>query len=251
MKNTNIPKHVQVPNSQELEYEKLKIGDRLVYSAIKRYMDKETLTCYPKLETIADDCQCTVNFVKLAIKRLVEIGWITVTRRPGTSSLYTFLRPDKYEMFSDEFFKLDLDYKLKDYYIQLQQYLLKDCINERAYIRYTNNEIAEKLHMSLRTVQKYNLELKRKGIIEECFTSLINPNTGCQIIEKNFNLTTLQQAFLYKLAEHEVAIKETKDDVQTLKNKVAELEKQVKQLTLDRQVTKEFVFVDKEEEVGD
>ena len=154
-------------------------------------------------------------------------------------------------MFSDDFYKLDLDFRIKDYYIQLQQYLLKDCINERAYLRYSNQEISDTLNISLRTVQRYNLALKNAGILSEQITNLINPNTGCQIIEKNFNLTKLQQAFLYKLAEHEVAIKETKDDVQTLKNKVAELEKQVKQLTLDRQVTKEFVFMDKEEEVGD
>ena len=139
-------------------------------------------------------------------------------------------------MFSDEFFKLDLDYKLKDYYIQLQQYLLKDCINERAYIRYSNNEIAEKLHMSLRTVQKYNLELKRKGIIEENFTSLIKPETGCEIIEKTFNLSKLQQAFLYKLAEHEEAIKENKEDIKSLKAEVAELRKQIKQLQKDQNV---------------
>ena len=251
MKNQNVPQHVQVPNSQELEYEKLKIGDRLVYSAIKKYMNKDTLSCYPRLDTIAADCQCSTNFVKLAVKRLEEIGWIKVTKRPGTSSMYTFLKPDKFEMFSDEFFKLNLDYKLKDYYIQLQQYLLKDCINEKAYIRYSNNEIAEKLHMSLRTVQKYNLELKNAGIIEETMTTLVNQDSGCQIIEKSFNLTKLQQAFLYKLAEHDAAIKETKDDVQTLKDKVAELENKIKQLTLDRQVTKEFVFVDKKEEAGD
>lgn len=236
MKNQNIPKHVQVPNSQDLEYETLKVGDRLVYSAIKKYMNKETLTCYPRLETIAEDCQCSQNLVKSALKRLEEIGWIKITRRPGTSSIYTFLKPDKFEMFSDEFFKLNLDYKLKDYYIQLQQYLLKDCIKQKAYIRYSNNEIAEKLHMPLRTVQRYNLQLKNKGIVEETVTSLINPETGCEIIEKTFNLDKLQQAFLYKLAEHEEAIKENKEDIESLKAEVANLRKQVKQLLKNQNV---------------
>lgn len=154
-------------------------------------------------------------------------------------------------MFSDDFYKLDLDYRVKDYYIQLQQYLLKDYINERAYLRFTNQEIAEKLQISLRTVQRYNLELKNAGILSERITDLINPDTGCQIIEKNFNLTKLQQAFLYKLAEHDAAIKENKDDIKTLKSKVAELENKIKQLTLDRQVTKEYVFVDNQEGTGD
>lgn len=245
MKNQNVPKHVQVPNSQDLEYKTLKVGDRLVYSAIKKYMNKETLTCYPRLETIAEDCQCSQNLVKSALKRLEEIGWIKVTRRPGTSSIYTFLKPDKFEMFSDEFFKLDLDYKLKDYYIQLQQYLLKDCVKQKAYIRYSNNEIAKKLHMPLRTVQRYNLQLKNKGIVEETVTSLINPETGCEIIEKTFNLDKLQQAFLYKLAEHEEAIKENKEDIQTLKAEVADLRKQVKQLLKNqniKDVKTEFEF---------
>lgn len=148
-------------------------------------------------------------------------------------------------MFSDEFFKLDLDYKLKDYYIQLQQYLLKDCVKQKAYIRYSNNEIAKKLHMPLRTVQRYNLQLKNKGIVEETVTSLINPETGCEIIEKTFNLDKLQQAFLYKLAEHEEAIKENKEDIQTLKAEVADLRKQVKQLLKNqniKDVKTEFEF---------
>lgn len=240
MKNQNVPKHVQVPNSQDLEYKTLKVGDRLVYSAIKKYMNKDTLTCYPRLETIAEDCQCSQNLVKSALKRLEEIGWIKVTRRPGTSSMYTFLKPDKFEMFSDEFFKLDLDYKLKDYYIQIQQYLLKDCTNQRAYIRYSNNEIAEKLHMPLRTVQRYNLALKNKGIVEEKITSLIKPETGCEIIEKSFNLSKLQQAFLYKLAEHEEKLNEHEQEIKEIKEiyekRISQLEKQVKQLTKNQNV---------------
>lgn len=68
------PKHVQVPNSQELEYKILKIGDRLVYSAIKKYMNKDTHTCYPSLSTIAKDCKCTQGFIKGALSRLQEIG---------------------------------------------------------------------------------------------------------------------------------------------------------------------------------
>lgn len=240
MKNQNVPKHVQVPNSQDLEYETLKVGDRLVYSAIKKYMNKDTLTCYPRLETIAEDCQCSQNLVKSALKRLEKIGWIKVTRRPGTSSIYTFLKPNKFEMFSDEFFKLDLDYKLKDYYIQLQQYLLKDCINQKAYIRYSNNEIAKKLHMPLRTIQRYNLQLKNKGIVEETVTSLINPETGCEIIEKTFNLSKLQQAFLYKLAEHEEKLNEHEQEIKAMQEKydkkISELEKQIKQLQKDQNV---------------
>lgn len=240
MKNQNVPKHVQVPNSQDLEYETLKVGDRLVYSAIKKYMNKDTLTCYPRLETIAEDCQCSQNLVKSALKRLEKIGWIKVTRRPGTSSIYTFLKPNKFEMFSDEFFKLDLDYKLKDYYIQLQQYLLKDCINQKAYIRYSNNEIAEKLHMPLRTIQRYNLQLKNKGIVEETVTSLINPETGCEIIEKTFNLSKLQQAFLYKLAEHEEKLNEHEQEIKEMKEnyekRISKLEKQIKQLQKDQNV---------------
>ena len=247
------PKHVQVPNSRELEYKTLKIGDRLVYSAIKKYMNKDTHTCYPSLDIIAEDCKCTQGFIKGALSRLQEIGWIKVTKRPGLPNLYTFISPDKikFEIFSDDFYKLDLDFRIKDYYIQLQQYLLKDYINERAYLRFTNQEIAEKLQISLRTVQRYNLELKNAGILSEQITDLVNPDTGCQIIEKNFNLTKLQQAFLYKLAEHDAAIKENKDDIKTLKSKVAELENKIKQLTLNRQVTKEYVFVDNQEGTGD
>ena len=143
-------------------------------------------------------------------------------------------------MFSDEFFKLDLDYKLKDYYIQLQQYLLKDCINQKAYIRYSNNEIAEKLHMPLRTIQRYNLQLKNKGIVEETVTSLINPETGCEIIEKTFNLSKLQQAFLYKLAEHEEKLNEHEQEIKEMKEnyekRISKLEKQIKQLQKDQNV---------------
>ena len=225
METNKTPKHTQVPNSEELEYKTLKIGDRLVYIALKRYMNKETRISYPKLGTIAKDCMCSESFVKTAIDRLAEVGWIKVIKRPGTSNLYAFTQPEKFEMFSDDFFNLDLDYRLKDFYIQLQQYLLKDPVNNEAYIRFTNSELADKLHLSLKTVQKYNLELKKKGIIQERITSLINPNTRCEIIEKTFNLSKIEQAFLYKIVEHEKEIKETKDDVSELKERVAELER--------------------------
>lgn len=230
MKTNKIPKHTQVPNSQENEYKILKIGDRLVYCALKRYMNKDTFSSYPKIETIAEDCGCSVGFVKLSVERLIKVGWLKVTRRPGASNVYVFTRPEKFEMFSDDFFKLDLDYRLKDFYIQLQQYLLKDPVNNRAYIRLTNNEIADKLHLSLKTVQKYVYLLKANNIIEERITSLINPETHCEIIEKVFNLSKIEQAFLYKIVEHDKDIQNAKKDIQETKDEVSELKERVAEL---------------------
>lgn len=68
-KKSNV-KHVQIPDPTE--YRDLKPIDRLVYANIKRYMDKDTFTCYPSMRTIAEKCGVSPMTVQASIRRLVK-----------------------------------------------------------------------------------------------------------------------------------------------------------------------------------
>lgn len=58
-------KHTQIPleidkqkNQHNLEH-----GDKIVYAAIRRYMNKDTRDCFPALGTIASRLKCSINKV--------------------------------------------------------------------------------------------------------------------------------------------------------------------------------------------
>ena len=95
-------KHAQVPN--QLFNDTLEFGDKLVYAQIRKYVNKDTLQCYPRLDTIANDCQLSIKTVKSAVDRLEKAGLLTVYKRKGTSSIYKFHKlEDGFERFSEEF----------------------------------------------------------------------------------------------------------------------------------------------------
>ena len=64
--------HVQVPDPDVKKHSSLKPIDYLVYANIRRYMNKDTKTCYPSLETISKDCDCSIPTVRSSIKRLAS-----------------------------------------------------------------------------------------------------------------------------------------------------------------------------------
>ena len=68
--NTN-QQFVTVPNKL-VEEEEINPKSLVIYCAIKRYMNKDNLSCYPSLSTIAEKSGCSVPTVKNAIDELVK-----------------------------------------------------------------------------------------------------------------------------------------------------------------------------------
>ena len=93
--------HVQLPNNMTVN-EKLKPKDLLVYVTIKKYMNSETLSCFPSLSTIVEKSGVSKPTVLNAIKSLEKYGYIKVSRN-GRNNLYTFSRHKNFEPFSYDF----------------------------------------------------------------------------------------------------------------------------------------------------
>lgn len=221
-------KHAQVPD--DLYSEHLKFGDKLVYANIRKYANKETLKCYPRVDTIAEDCGLSVKTVTLAIKRLQKAGLLTVTPRKGTSSIYQFKKlDDGFERFSEEFLKLKISPQAKAYYIELQQHLFLNKDTGTNETTYSNEEIGKRIGLCSKSVRKYNTELIQAGILSETRLTTLDLG-GVQQIKKSFDLYTLGQAIVYKLKEHEDKINENTQAIEDLKIENEQMRSRIKAL---------------------
>lgn len=208
-------KHAQVPD--ELFSSELKFGDKLVYANIRKHADKQTLKCFPRIDTIAEDCGLSERTVSAAIKRLEKAGLLKVTPRKGTSNEYTFYKlEDGFERFSDDFLKLDISPQAKSYYIELQQHLFLNSEKGTNETTYSNTEIGKKIGLSSNSVRKYNAELIRAGMLSENVLTTLD-NCGLKQVKKSFDLYALNQAVIYKLQEHEEKLDEHDQEIINLK----------------------------------
>ena len=222
-------KHAQVPN--QLFNDTLEFGDKLVYAQIRKYVNKDTLQCYPRLDTIANDCQLSIKTVKLAVDRLEKAGLLTVYKRKGTSSIYKFHKlEDGFERFSEEFLNnKNISPKAKAYYIELQQHLYLNENTRTNDTTYSNAEIAKLLGLSVNTVKKYNTELIRNDILHET-QLMVKSDAGFCLTKKSFDLDKLGQAMLYKLKEHEEKLDEHDQKLNTLELENTELRNRISAL---------------------
>ena len=102
MKKDQNLQHVQLPNRMSEQNNSLKPKDLLVYAYLKKYMNKETKTCYPSLQKLHEDSGASINFLRASIQNLVNTGYISTTKI-GRSTQYTFLKWQNFEPFSYEF----------------------------------------------------------------------------------------------------------------------------------------------------
>lgn len=77
-----------------LESDLLDKHEKLIYIAIKRFADNETLTAFPSLKTLHKMTGISIRWIKRSIERMEEIGVISVEHRTSEekgneSNLYT------------------------------------------------------------------------------------------------------------------------------------------------------------------
>ena len=187
--------HVQVPDPIKRNTS-LKPIDYLVYANIRRYMNKDTMSCYPSLATIANDCKCNRQTVASAIKRLESAKILDVIRRSGNSTIYKFKELlDNFERFTPEFLdNPDLSPEEKAYIIGLQSQSYKN--EDYAITTYTNSELSENLNIPERSIRRYNKSLKDKEIMLEIETG-IKDEAGFNVPAKAVDLHKVGQAILF------------------------------------------------------
>lgn len=120
-------KHTEVPHELDnlKEDHTIEHGDKVIYASIRRYMNATTRECFPAVGTIASALKCSTKKVQHAIERLVNAGFINKCN-DGHKNHYYFPESEfdkRFEMFTDEFLDMDLPLNVKEYYMDIQQYL--------------------------------------------------------------------------------------------------------------------------------
>lgn len=248
--------HVEIPH----ELDNLKLvhtlehGDKIIYAALRNYMNKDSRECFPAIRFIAENLQCSPTKVQLAIKRLLATRLLEKAK-DGRKNHYRFPETDfdkQFEMFTKEFLYMDLPLNVKEYYMDIQQYLYgKD--TGKGKCSFSNAELARRTGWTVASVKKYNTILIEKNLLEE-ETSDYKDEAGFPIIIKRFDLQGLNQAELWvkqvtaAVIRHEDEIQQLKNEIQELrsdrqedKRKIAALEKQ---LALQNNYVKEVPNID-------
>lgn len=181
--------------------------DKLIYIAIRRYMNKTTLEAFPSYATITKDTSAAAKTIKKCIDNLVREGYLE-TRKEGRKIIYKFNNKKQFEPFSYDFLdKPDLSFTEKSYIIASQQYMFKD--EEEGKINYNNRELSKLINMPESTISKCNRSLERKGYLE-----------GASEIVKKFQLRELDQLFIWKFKEQDEKIQKNSEDIDYLKREL-------------------------------
>lgn len=225
MKHTEVPRHLDDLKEQHI----LEHGDKIIYGVIRNYMNKDTRECYPAVATIAKILQCSPGKINAAIKRLLKTG-LLLKHVDAQKNHYVFPRTDfdkHFEMFTEDFWKLDLPLNVKEYYMDIQPFLYgkETGIGKCSF---SNAELARRTGWTVISIKKYNTILIEKGFLQEELTEKTD-ESGLQVVQKNFNLNGLQQAALWVKAVTEQITKNT-DDIESLKRDNEEKENQIKEL---------------------
>lgn len=224
----NNKQHVQLPNNMT-HNDDINPKDLLVYTTIKRYMNKETKSCFPSINTIVKKSGVSKPTVLKSIDKLQKANYIKVGKI-GRNNLYTFNSYKNFEPFSYEFLdRTDLTTGEKALIVAEQQLMFKD--NEGfGKISYTDLELSNKINMSYNSIVKYHKSLEKKGFLTTVKTAAKDSATGIAINEKIFHLNELGQAIIWVLQKHEEDINQLKEKTESTAKDVDLLMKEIKRL---------------------
>ncbi len=208
------------PSNDEIQPD-LDPKDKLIYIAIRRYMNKSTLEAFPSYATITKDTGAAAKTIKKCIDNLVKENYLQ-TRREGRKLIYTFNDKKQFEPFSYEFLdKPELTFTEKSYIVASQQYMFKN--EKEGVIEYTNKELSSLIKMPETTISKCNHSLEKKGFLQ-----------GASELSKRFQLRELDQLFIWKFKEQDEKIQKNSDDIELLKKEIEQLKEENKALKENR-----------------
>jgi biotin operon repressor len=188
--------------------------DKLIYLAIRRYMNHQTMECFPSYAKITEDTGAAAKTIKKCVENLVKEGYLK-TRKQGRSIVYTFNNQKYFEPYSYDFLdKPDLTFTEKAYIVATHQYMFKD--ENEGQLGYTNKELSNLINMPESTISKCNRSLEKKGYLE-----------GASDLIKKFPQDKLNLIFIAKFKDQDTKIEKNSNDI-------AELKRQLKQLLSER-----------------
>lgn len=192
--------------------------DKLIYVAIRRYMDKNSMEAFVSYAKITKDTGAAANTIKKSVDNLVREEYLN-TRKVGKKIYYIFNNKKKFEPYSYDFLdRKDLSFTEKSYLIASQQYMFKDENSEQGKISYTNKELSGLIKMSESTISRTNHSLETKGFLE-----------GANLPTKTFNLRELDQVFIWKFKEQDEKIQENTSRIEELERKIQKYDKVIEE----------------------
>ena len=193
--------------------------DKLIYLAIRRYMNSSTMECFPSYAKITEDTGAAAKTIKKSVDNLIREGYLK-TRKEGKKIIYTFNNKKYFEPYSYDFLdKPDLTFTEKSYIVATHQYMFKN--GNEGKLQYTNEELSKLINMPESTISKCNRSLEKKGYLE-----------GASELIKTFPQDKLNLIFIAKFKDQDSKIEKNSNDI-------AELQRQVQQLILENQALKE------------
>lgn len=197
--------------------------DKLIYLAIRRYMNKQTQEAFPSYAKITEDTGAAAKTIKKCVDNLVREGYLE-TRKDGRSIIYKFNNKKQFEPFSYDFLdKPDLTFTEKSYIVATQQFMYKDAESLEGKVSLPNSELSTLINMSPATISRCNHSLEKKGYLE-----------GASNSTKRFQLRELDQMIIWKLQEHDYQLQQHTNDIKYIKERLdilesenAELKKQL------------------------
>lgn len=209
-------------NSNEEVQPNLTPKDKLIYLAIRRYMDKDTLEAFPSYEKIKLDTGAVPRTVKGCVNNLIREGYLEI-RKEGRRIIYKFNDKKKFEPFSYDFLdRKDLSFTEKAYIVATHQYMFEQD-NGTKTVSYTNKELSEKIHMPENTISKCNRSLESKGYLE-----------GSNKLVKTFQARELDLMFIEKFREIDTRVDKNTSDIEYLKKENEQLKEEIKALKENR-----------------
>ena len=226
---------------------KKEVGDQLqkyeilIYVAIRRYMNKDTMKAYPSLDRIQKDTGVSKATIIKIIKNIINKGYMQQESKKGVGAIYTFNNEKSFEPFSYEF--LDNENLTKAEKLQIlctQQYMFKE--NGVGKISYSDNELAEKTGLNRNTIAKTNQSLMQKGFATQVSLATRDPKTGLMNKETIYHLDEIGQAIVFKLKEHDDRIVKNEEDIESLKKDNELLRRELNEIKRELQASKEILI---------
>lgn len=217
---TQQEQFVIYPHSGNEQYQPdLDPKDKLIYLAIRRYMNRQTMEAFPSYAKITEDTGAAAKTIKKCVNNLTREGYLEV-RKDGRKLVYKFNNKKQFEPFSYDFLdKSDLTFTEKSYIVATQQFMFKDAETLEGKISFKNNELSKLIKMSPATISRCNHSLEKKGYLE-----------GASNPTKYFQLRELDQMIIWKLQEHEYQIQQNTNDINYLKERLNALESECAKL---------------------
>lgn len=219
--------HVQVPHPSKWN---LSSKDWYIYAHIRRHMNKDTMEAFPSLDTIKKETGCALQTIRKSILALEKEGAIKVKRKCNAPNVYTFTKLEEdFERYTFEFLDKEWSPELKGHVMGVLANSYKDPTTGFAYTMKTQEELADSMHTSVRTIQRRNKEMRNEGILTELTSYRRDETTGLQRTVGAIDLAKVCQAVLYvneKVEKNTEDIEQLKRQLQWAMNEINKLKEE-------------------------